>query len=322
LRVPGSLVTESSVAGEVSPGLSVVIAVRDRASLLASSLPRWAAEAAVDEIVVVDFGSERPLVQQGVLSVRKVVAVRGGEGAPWAKGLAINLGVSVARHDTVLVADAADRLQEIEGYRDAIARQGGYLTGFAAGGGLPAGLAMFRRADWESLGGYHEYLLGWGFEGEDLFNRLEDTGRRHRFFRAEAFEATGRDVMAAGDPEGLALPERLGRHPLFQHDRNKVVAGLVPWSAAMPALRPRRFGRLGERSFSCDLAPAPALERQIQDCASYLAARFLHDVDEEVAHPLVQRLLDDRHRDYAARAARQHQIDLAITAAADQTTAR
>lgn len=128
--------------------------------------------------------------------------------------------------------------------------------------------------------------------------------------------------MPASDQGTVTLPERLARHPSFQNDRNRILAGLVPWTAAMAALRPRRFGRLGERAFSCDLAPAPALERRMQDCAAYLAGRFLHDVAEEVAHPMLEGLLDDRYRDYPARAARQHQIDLAMQLSAGQTTAR
>ncbi len=296
--------------GAFLPGLSIVSAVRD-VERARAAVGLWSSDAAVDEIVLVDLGGTRRLAELGVLGAEKTVTVVTGRAEPWARGLALNLGVAAARYDTVLVMELGDELRGIGRYLEAMRARSGFVTGFGTEKMLASDIAMFRRPDWESVGGCHEFLLGWGFEDEDLFNRLDDAGVMHRFFAAADFGTAGVADAAPVDVE-IELPPGLAGQRWFQNNRNKILAGLAPWNAAMAALRPRRFGRPSERMVTCDLAPRTPLERRLQDCASYLAARFLHDVPETVAFPMLRRMMDDRAEGYAARAARQRQIDLAL----------
>ena len=294
--------------------LSVVTAVRDGVRALQMALGRWVQDEAVDEVVVVDFGSARPLTELGLLEVAKVVVVRSGAGAPWARGLALNVGVEAARGEAVLALDCGDALLGAGGYEARLRAEGGYWTSYGERMGRPE-LALLRREDWRGAGGFHEYLLGAGFEDEDLFNRLEDRGLRHRFVapgdvaREGVSEATAEDGV-----DGLALPDSLERNRAFQIGRNKILAGLAPWDASMPELRKRRFGRVGERALSCELAERSALERRLHDCASYLAARFLFDAPESVAFPMLKAMIDERHETYEGRAHRQRQIEAVLAA--------
>ncbi len=299
----------ASAVSDRQAGLSIVTAARGG---LETILKRWAAQADVDEIVAVAF--DGATARRGSRGAAKTVVVQVAGEEPWAKGLALNIGIEAASRDTILVLDPGHQLRDIGGYRRAIAAHGGYLTGYGIDKSVASEVSMFRHADWASIGGYHEYLLGWGFEDEDLFNRLEDAGVAHRFFRPEDFSGAGGEVVAAaGSDLGLELPEGLERHRWFQNNRNKILAGLAPWSAVMP-LRSRRFGRPRAGVLTCELAPRTTLERRLQDCASYFAARFLHNVPESVALPMLARMVDERFTDYALRAGRQHQIDKAVAA--------
>ena len=299
--------------GVVSPGLSVVIAVREAGSA-GASLQRWSTETAVDEVMAVDLGGTRRLIERGVLEIDKTVVVLAGGTAPWARGLALNIGVAAASRETILVVDDGDRLLGIGQYRDAI-RSRGFLSGYGTEKIVASEIAMFRRSDWEIVGGFHEYLLGWGFEDEDLFNRLEDAGTMHRFFEAGDFGTEGPDAEQASGRVAVGsvtLPDGLTSQRWFQIDRNKILAGLAPWTAALALMRPRRFGRPAARVVSCDLAPRSLLERRLQECASYLAARFLHDAPESTAFPMLRGMIDERAGGYRTRAARQRQIDMAM----------
>ncbi len=295
--------------------LSLVIAVRDDQRLQAA-LERWTRDEAVGEIVVVDFGSASPLTGRGVLGLAKTIVVRVGADEPWAKGLALNVGIEAAAGAVILAVDCGAALRDTGRYRRTLEMRGGYLSGYGSDKASSSEIAMFRREDWQAVGGYHEYLLGWGFEDEDLFNRLEDAGGVHRFFQAADFGVAepAAETAMAGSDLGIALPDRLESHRWFQINRNKILAGLAPWNGAMAKLRPRRFGRPAERVVTCELAPRTRLERRLQDCASFLAARFLHNVAESVAFPMLAGMIDERHGDYAARAGRQLQIDKAVDA--------
>lgn len=294
-------------------GLTLVTAVRDRAARLQRSLAAWTADDAIDEIVVVDWGSEVPLAKLGVLDHPRTVLLTAGAGEPWARGLALNLGIEAATHETVLLLDPGVALADAGRVAAARAARGGYVTGH----GATSPVALLRRDDARALGGFNEFLLGEGFEEQDLYNRLEDAGARHRFLHADEFRAVADDAVPQGvlrspDEIRLELPHGMGRDPAFIRERNKLLAGLVPWTPALAALRPRRIGRIAARRLTVQLGPRTELERRQQDVASYLTGHLIANLDPKAAIPLLGRLIDDRTPADAWRAHRQRQVELAL----------
>ena len=294
-------------------GLAVVTAVRDRPARLRASLAAWSADDAVDEIVVVDWGSEVPLARLGVLDSPKVVLVTAGAGEPWARGLALNLGIEAAAAEWVLCIDPGVALHDAGAAAATLGRHGGFFSA----SGAAATTALLARADARRTGGWHEFQLGHGFAAQDLYNRLEDAGVVRRFWPDDAlvpvpFPDHGEPAIRSPDEIRIELPGGLERDAFFAGERNKLLAGLAPWSATLASLRPRRMGRPDPRQVTVQLGPRTPLERRLQDVASYLTARFVAGVPEEISHAIFAEMIDDRSGADQVRANRQHQIDAAL----------
>ena len=155
------------------------------------------------------------------------------------------------------------------------------------------------RADLRAVGGWHEFLPGEGFAAQDLYNRLEDAGVVRRFFREDVVgPVLCPDHVAppirSPDEIRIELPGGMARDPFFASERNKLLAGLAPWNAVLASLRPRRMGRPAPREVTVQLGPRTALERRLQDVASYLTARFIAQVPEEISMPMFAEMIDDR----------------------------
>ena len=301
-------------AGNTKTGLAIVTAVRDRAADLRVSLARWSADDAVDEIVMVDWGSAVPLARTDVLEFPKTVLLTAGAGEPWAPGLALNLGIEAAGAELVLCLPPGTVLRDVGGAAATARARGGFLSDR----GIEAAAVLAARADLLAVGGWHEFLLGDGFAGQDLFNRLEDGGARRLFLAGGALEMV-RPLEAPVPSPGelrIALPAGMERDPFFIGERNKLLAGLAPWNGVLASLRPRRLGRPEPRRVNAQLGPRTAFERRLQDVASYLTARFVSAVPEEISFPMFAEMVDDRSGTEAARAGRQYQVDAMLAACA------
>jgi glycosyltransferase involved in cell wall biosynthesis len=293
-------------------GVSIVTAVRDRLAYLRQVLPDWVAQDLVREVVVVDFGSTAPLAAALARTSPKVRVVRAGEGEPWNSGLALNLGIEAAGCDAVLKLDCDARLHRIGHYLGQLGRDG-FVTGYVPmRDGAPDmtrrscfGQAMFSRRDWDRLGGYHEWMQGWGAEDLDFYTRLEDAGLAHRFFDPDDVAAIPHaDAERGGsvpDDIALPLPDALRHNIWFQNGRNKLMAGLAPWHAGLR--RPRVFRALGAGHAECVLGLRSVGERRAQSCAAYLAAAWFFEAPAGLGDALLAQLLRDDSAQYHQRAA-------------------
>lgn len=196
---------------------SLIIPVRDwpadRIEACVASFLRLKS-AALDEIVVVDFGSKRPpqLTQIGK-SVR-IVAVPAKR---WSLAEAINVGVLASRNPVVAKVDAdiVVARESGPGLDDAVAwcgSSGGMAIvrtvdlpeGVDAKTAIEAetadllvvgrlrprwgqgGLCVFSVAGWNAIGGFDARFHGWGNEDNDFANRMRRSGRRMRWAPTEA----------------------------------------------------------------------------------------------------------------------------------------
>jgi len=184
---------------DVRPGTSIVAACMNRHETLAKVLPEWAAVDGVDEIVLVDFSSDPPLKDTvDATGVSKVKLLR-VEGEPkWVLSRAYNLGINASSHDSVLRIDcdysvtpdfvtahplpvALASLPAAS--RKAEADKAGYYRGNYAKARNEDevhlnGAVFIRRADFWAVGGYDERIQTYGWDDEDLYNRLDKAGLR------------------------------------------------------------------------------------------------------------------------------------------------
>lgn len=173
---PAVEVATACGSSTASPRHSLIVAVRDRHESLARVLPSWLAVEELDELVIVDWGSQRPL-DALLPHDHRVHLVRAPLEREWTLARAYNLAAQVARGSVLLKVDADTWLD-----RSFLAMHRLPLRRFIAGDWRTApnenaqhlnGVVLVRRADFAAVGGYDERLRGYGWDDTDLYVRLE-----------------------------------------------------------------------------------------------------------------------------------------------------
>ncbi|MFS6828225.1 glycosyltransferase family 2 protein [Cyanobium sp. ATX-6F1] len=259
---------------------TIVTAARDRSAQLrrtAASISRHGTHA---EHLIVDWSSDPPITAADLPADARLRLLRVEGEQQWWLSRAYNHGFGQARHPWILKADADALLEEpfFAGFDPAAAtlqiRQlPGGLMGLEGPKGAAnlddLGLFAVERLALVDVGGFNPYLLGWGFDDIDLFERL--------FLRPGATLAHLAPAGVSSLPHGVAL--RLGapeQHPeptspwlrtwarrwqvLRQQahlEANRTMAALTRFSPAAPAARLEASASVLHR-----LPPAVLLERR------------------------------------------------------------
>lgn len=227
------------------PGISIVTCCRDRNANLLQSLRSWLL-LAVDEIIVVDWSSETPvsetLARAGISDPRIRIARVGGE-RRWILSQAFNLGFRLARFATLLKADADITLSPDFLQRNPLPPAtfiAGNWRNAPAGQEFVNGFFLVRRSDLAAVNGFNEFITSYGWDDDDLYDRLHQHGLTRRGVAADSLYH-----IDHGDGE------RLGRHhdprpalgdtPLISTRTNRLIATLMPpWAPSQTLTRFRR----------------------------------------------------------------------------------
>lgn len=164
----------------MTPLVSVVCGVRDRLEHLQQSLPTWLACPEVSEVVVVDWSSREPLVTGDLPTDRRVVIARALGQEQWVASRCLNLGLAVAYGDVVLRLDVDDLLDRQFFAAHHLDGKSFYcFDGSGARDENERHLMGVVYAEWEHLeavNGYNERIELYGYDDEDLVNRLRASG--------------------------------------------------------------------------------------------------------------------------------------------------
>jgi N-terminal domain of galactosyltransferase len=167
--------------------VSVVTGCRNRTSFLLQSIVTWLSEPIVDEVVVVDWSSEPPLTKELSRFLNdphtqpgwddpSLVVARALKQDTWHLTKCYNLGLQVATGDLILKLDVDVKLKHLFFDRHPIAR-GQFYAGDLLGMRAPLwGDFLAFREDLLKVGGWNERLIGYGWDDEDLYNRLSQLG--------------------------------------------------------------------------------------------------------------------------------------------------
>jgi glycosyltransferase involved in cell wall biosynthesis len=212
---------------------SIVTPNRNRLSHLKNVLPTWQRAAEVDEIVIVDYGSDQPISASQFESQDKVRIVQVLNTDQWRIGHAINIGVDFASHENICKIDS-DTLIDDHAWLcrldfDKKFYRGHYQTT------VPNGQALFTKAQWSAIGGYNEWLSGYGFDDSDFYIRMRAKGLIEGFVPA-AFARSlnhGNDVRAQYKAIfDIVTPDNRPDSKLaFDQQKNQVLAFLAEWSS-------------------------------------------------------------------------------------------
>lgn len=135
----------------------------DRMPQLAETLPTWLASEPA-EVVVVIFGQAEVPVKDDRVSVHTI-------SADFQQAIAKNLKIRLSQCPTILAIDADVMMVQPEGFfRRNKAPARGVGTGCA-------GTCLITREMFDSVGGFDERMVGWGYEDFDFYIRSYVTWR-------------------------------------------------------------------------------------------------------------------------------------------------
>lgn len=174
----------SSVVGVPVPqqGVSLVAACMNRQDTLAEVLPTWLAVKGVDEIIIVDWGSDpplRPIVKPE--SDPRLHLYRVNNERSWVLSRAYNLALNMSSKEYVIRTDCDYTLQpDILDAHDLNNTETGFYSGnweLARNENevhLNGAMVMRKDAFWK-VGGYDERIQTYGWDDEDLYSRLQSS---------------------------------------------------------------------------------------------------------------------------------------------------
>ena len=157
---------------------AVVTPNRNRLATLQEVVPSWQAAPLVSEIVVVDFGSARPIELADFADRRKLKLVRVSGTDEWRIGLALNIGVYHASTEEICKLDSDIEIKRPD-WLSSIDTSAAFYRG-RYDGPVSNGQVIFAKRHWQAVGGYNEWLSGYGFDDSDFYIRLRKSGVEER----------------------------------------------------------------------------------------------------------------------------------------------
>lgn len=218
-------------------GISIVTVVMNRTNHLLATAPKVSQWPCHAEHLIVDWSSESPLERAILPDDSRIRLLRVEGERRWQLTRAYNFAFGMASHEIVLKLDAdcwinRPRTAQID------LDPGTYLRS-AQGGGLN-GIFMIRRDDFFDVGGFNEYLCGYGHDDKDLYHRLDRTCQSSFFqpdifrtiehsdservaFRKGAADSASKTILPWVSLESIALMEE-------SKVRNRVLAEKMKWT--------------------------------------------------------------------------------------------
>ena len=176
--------------------VSVVCACMNRSSALNLSVQSWVTHDSVHEVIIVDWSSDTPVTISTHKARGKVNIIRVENEKHFSLGKAYNLAVKHATGDEILKLDADYILNPYNNYFDQNKlTHGMFITGDHKIGTVRDehgfirplnGLVHLYRKDFDTVGGYNEDFEGYGYDDEDLYNRLIDNGITRQYINNQS----------------------------------------------------------------------------------------------------------------------------------------
>jgi hypothetical protein len=164
------------------PGVSLVTCCKNREANLLRALPGWLACPEITQVVVVDWGSDRPVADslaEAGLADPRILVVRVPDEPRWILSYAFNLGFRMAGGALILKADA-DIVLEPGFFAKNPLPPGSFIAGnwrrAAPGQSFVNGFFLIGRADLMAVKGFNEYITTYGWDDDDLYDRLVAQG--------------------------------------------------------------------------------------------------------------------------------------------------
>ena len=261
---------------------SVVTANRNRLPHLLANVPTWQRLAPISEIVVVDFGSDRPIALSDFADPAKITLVRVEKTDDWRLGLAYNIGVDHATNPLICKLDSDIAIAN-GAWLDHVDAEHYFYRGRYTGS-VSHGQVVFATRHWKAVGGYHEWLSGWGADDTDFYIRLRRRGVPEREIGPSFLQETAHSHDIRTSPR--ITTEFFELNPidpqariLFTGSRNTYLINMYPWTPQMRLAYSAQ--RVGDNVVRVELPPLPDAYRRGVAFANYLALVRLKGSEEQ-----------------------------------------
>lgn len=222
------------------PSISIVTTCRDREVYLANSITSYVNCGEAAEVIIVDFDSRNPLTHDliGTEQSSKVTILRAEDQPVWKIGLALNIGIEFASSEYFLKIDSDVSIANIGKTASDLAN--GRFS-FARGlysQGTSSGLMLTSKSWFEKIGGYNEWMFGWGGDDVDFYERLKEAGATGiAYFKVDQFSEETQKMSTKNSPSKILLSNLFeggdfcSSH-LFTSLRNTILSLAVPQSSS------------------------------------------------------------------------------------------
>ncbi len=166
----------------IKPGFSLVTCCMNRNDHLLRTLPTWLVHQEIDEIVIVDWSSEIPVAisldEAGIRDPRVRILRVEDEGS-WILSHAYNVGFRATTKDKIVKVDS-DIILNAEFFNRNSMGVGKLTAGnwrqAESGQSHVNGFFVVGREDLMAVNGFNERIVTYGWDDDDLYDRLTDSG--------------------------------------------------------------------------------------------------------------------------------------------------
>lgn len=245
----------TSLSHEISEGISLFTACRNRSENLERALQTWLKHDEVDEIIVLDWSSDqslKPLIdkyQNGKL----VLAEAPGQGK-WILSHAYNLAARLTTRTRIFKIDA-----DVEITGDFFQRHALSAGRFFSGNWRKArdlnerhlnGMVYLLRDDFFRVNGYNEFIKSYGWDDCNFYERLESLGLVKKDIDLNTLHHIEHEKRVAQDPAHGSLSISDDTEALLNIHTNMAACGIFPdWHTKQMMRFDVRV--IGNNHFSC-----------------------------------------------------------------------
>jgi hypothetical protein len=263
---------------------------QDHLALSADQLSRWPHH---HEHLILDWSSTPSLRREELPDDPRIRLHRVEGELRWNLCRAYNFAASLACGDILLKLDA-DCWPAMDSDPHPLLRQGPLWMGSGAGGS--AGQFLMAREVFEAVGGFNEWMVGWGFDDKDLRARLELAADLPVGNLPERWVV----VVTHNDAARVGLLNR--RDTAFDRQKglaalrasrlnNRLVAAHCPWGAGRPRSRYARLPSSNQIPRWTALKPTvPSLPSSLEKSLAQLRRRTFWNVLLAIPDPAVETL--------------------------------
>lgn len=172
-------------------GISIVSCCMNRNDNLSKSLESWINVPEVDEIIIVDWGSKIPVWQLIPKNTngKKIKLVSAPDEKTWILSHAFNLAASFVTKKNILKLDA-DIILSSEFFKNYYLNgdnfyHGTWTTAKNTNDESLNGQLYCKTKDFWDVKGYHEGITTYGWDDDDLYERIKNLGRDENFLSSE-----------------------------------------------------------------------------------------------------------------------------------------